>query len=101
MDPIVKEMLRGYVQSITFESNVNEPITVLDPFGDKPPDLSDTAMAALKPKFTVGIKDFGPTVVAPYGEPSRGAQDAVKIGGAVVGGIAVIGLLAWLANRKG
>lgn len=101
MDPIVRELLRGYIKSITFESNANEPFTIVDPFAETPPGAGDVAMQALKPKITVTLKDFGPMVIAPGGEPNRDTRDAVKMGAYAVGGIAVIGLVAYLANRKG
>lgn len=101
MDPVMKAMLENYVKSITFESNLNDPVKIDKPFADKPPGLTDKAMAAIKPKFTIDLFDEKPIVIAPAGEPSRETRDKVKTG-AIVGGVALAGLILYgIANRKG
>ena len=99
MDPVMKAMLENYVQSITFESNANEPITIEKPFADKPPGLADKAMGFVKPKFTIKLYDEKPIIIAPAGEPSRETRQNVKTG-AVVGGVAIAGLILLAAMSK-
>lgn len=100
MDPVMKAMLESYVKSITFESNINEPIRIDKPFAPKPPGLADKAMEAIKPKFTIELFDEKPIVIAPAGEPEASTRGQIKVG-AVVGGVALAGLVLYgLANKK-
>lgn len=97
MDPVMKAMLADYVKSITFESNVNTPVRIEKPFAEKPPGLSDKAMAAIKPKLTIELFDEKPIIIAPSGEPSSEAR--IKAG-ALVAGVAVGGLLLYALVKK-
>jgi hypothetical protein len=99
IDPIVRGMLREYVKSITIESNVNEPYTIVDPFAEKPESKSVVG-EALKPRIDIEMgAGIDRVVIAPFGNPNREERDRNKkllIGGGV---IASIGLLL-LGRRK-
>ncbi len=100
MDAFTKALLKGYVKSITFETNATDPITIREPFADSPPGISDAAIAALRPKLTVEMWDQTPLVIAPAGEPSKETRDTVKVAG-IVAGVAIGGIaLAILTRRK-
>lgn len=99
MDPISKALIKGYIKSIEFESNINDPIIFSDPFADSPPGISDAAIAAIRPKLTIRLWDQSPLIIAPSGEPSREARANVKVA-TVVGGIAIAGLGLILLTRK-
>lgn len=94
MDPVMKAMLAEYVKSITFESNLNDPVRIEKPFAEKPPGLSDKAMTAIKPKFVIELFDEKPIIIAPGGEPSRETRNGVKVAaGLAAGGLLLYALL--------
>jgi len=99
LDKFVQSLLRGYIKSITFESNINDPVVINDPFAESPPGISDAAVAAIRPKITIQVYDQKPWIVAPAGEPSKEARANVKVG-TVIGGIALGGLALMLLTRK-
>jgi hypothetical protein len=99
MDPSMRGALQGMVRSISFESNATRAVTVMDPFGEKPPGVSDKAMAALRPTFIINKGDDDAIVVAPYGIADPATQAKVRTGG-IIAGVAGLGLLALLIGRK-
>lgn len=98
-NPVIMAALKNYVKSITLESNAFGPITIKDPFADKP-GTGNAAMAALKPKLTVELWEEKPLTIAPAGEPNRGIQQAAKGVGAGVAVFGLLGLGAYLLSRK-
>ncbi len=97
MDAFTKALLKGYVKSITFESNANDPISIRDPFAESPPGITDAAVEALQPKWTIEVWDQPPLILAPAGMPAR--RGDVKVG-TIIGGVVIGGLALALLTRK-
>lgn len=95
------DLIRGVVKGLKIETTLAPPIILNDPFEPSSGGAS-VLLRALKPRLTI-ITPNDPIVIAPFGPPEPNQFGKLVFGGAVVGGLALVGLasgLHWIFKRR-